>query len=363
MDQISLSKLTNTSPAEIVAGFDGFIDSIIKVVKKRNSPEDFQPYSTITEFSGAVDSVAGKSANFELVTQQTKMGGNGPLMADTLARFDNNIHYIGSLGYPEIEDEFRNFTDRCSSVYTLAPAARTDALEFDDGKLLLGKMETLKDVNRENILRSIPQEDMRKMFDKARMVIFNNWTMLPAMNEIMKLFSEMTENLSDKPAVFVDLADPSKRKEDDIIEVLNILENMEDDVKVIFSMNKRESEIIAEVLEISEEDLGQRAVRLQEKTGFHCIVIHPLEGAMAASAAASGPLWVDGPYTDKPVLTTGAGDNFNAGFAHGWLAGLDIADALKAGVFTSGFYVRNAFAPDIVRLVDFIKQYKSHSIS
>lgn len=358
MDQQSLNKLANPSPANIIAGFDGFIDNIIKVVKKRSSPYEYESYTTIEEFSRAVGAAMGKSANFELVTLRTKMGGNGPLMANTLAGYENNVHYIGSLGYPELEDVFKDFANKCKSVYSLTPAATTDALEFEDGKLLMGKMEMLKDVNRENLLKRIPRKELEQLLENAQMLIFNNWTMLTEMNGIIDLFFELMVNVNEKPAVFIDLADPAKRENDDICEVIRILGEVAGETKVILSMNQRESEILAEVLGLEKMDLHDRAMELKKETGFYAIVIHPLEGAIACSDKENSPVWVDGPYTEKPFITTGAGDNFNAGFAHGWLNGLPLENALRSGVFTSGFYVRNGYAPDADRLVDFITKYK-----
>ena len=49
---------------------------------------------------------------------------------------------------------------------------------------------------------------------------------------------------------------------------------------------------------------------------------------------------MEGPYTSNPRLTTGAGDNFNAGFCLGQLLGLSPQQCLITGTGTSGFYVQ-----------------------
>ena len=51
------------------------------------------------------------------------------------------------------------------------------------------------------------------------------------------------------------------------------------------------------------------------------VVIHPRESA--AAATAKGAWWVPGPYTSKPLITTGAGDHFNAGYTTGQLLGFE----------------------------------------
>jgi sugar/nucleoside kinase (ribokinase family) len=71
----------------------------------------------------------------------------------------------------------------------------------------------------------------------------------------------------------------------------------------------------------------------------------------------SGAAIVEGPFTLKPLITTGAGDHFNAGFCLGKLLGLDNAMSLLAGVSTSGYYVRTAKSPSIGDLVGLLRNW------
>src|SRR5580700_10936004 len=68
-------------------GLDGFVDEIIHVVDKRDDAEHFTRVPTIASLSTRLAGAAGKSTNIELVNQRTKLGGNGPIMADALASF------------------------------------------------------------------------------------------------------------------------------------------------------------------------------------------------------------------------------------------------------------------------------------
>lgn len=61
----------------------------------------------------------------------------------------------------------------------------------------------------------------------------------------------------------------------------------------------------------------------------------------------------------KPKLTTGAGDNFNAGFVLGLMLGLSPDQALLTGMSTSGFYVRNAGSPKFEELIQFIEDWSN----
>ena len=70
---------------------------------------------------------------------------------------------------------------------------------------------------------------------------------------------------------------------------------------------------------------------------------------------------VEGPYVDKPLITTGAGDHFNSGFCLGKLLGFDNAAAVLTGVTCSGFYVRQAQSPFIEDLAAMLRAWPARS--
>ena len=77
-----------------------------------------------------------------------------------------------------------------------------------------------------------------------------------------------------------------------------------------------------------------------------------------ACANAAGVWWVPGPYTSQPLITTGAGDHFNAGFVTGQLLGLDPEACLTLGVCTSGHYVRTGESPTLGALETFLANWR-----
>lgn len=351
-----ISKLKRyTRKNHLLIGFDGFVDEIIHVVDKRESPESYERISDIKAFSERIASVAGLSANIELVPTQTKLGGNGPIMANAIIAQGQEVSYIGAIGKYTIHPVFQTFADNCRQVISLTEPGHTDALEFFDGKIMLGKMNNLVEVSIDNLLKQLPEEELAALLSETDMVAFTNWTMLSNLNGIIERFSSIISGLKKKPTVFVDLADPKKRTASDIREVLTLISDFP--CNTILSMNMNESTIISLVLGIKEDEILARATQIREKTGVTGIVIHPLNGAAIAHEKES--VWMEGPYTEKPKLTTGAGDNFNAGFCNAWLAGFEPGECLLMGVCTSGYYVRNAKSPAKEDLLVFMDAWQA----
>src|SRR5262249_2891275 len=106
------SAAARASSLTAFVGLDGFVDEILHVVDKRTSAESFDRVPTIARLAERVAEASGKSTNLELVNQLTKLGGNGPIMANALAGFGLKVTYLGSLGYPHLHPVFDSFAKR-----------------------------------------------------------------------------------------------------------------------------------------------------------------------------------------------------------------------------------------------------------
>jgi sugar/nucleoside kinase (ribokinase family) len=352
---------------EALLGFDGFVDEIVRMVDKRHSLTDYSTIPTLPALAERISQAAGKSANIELVVEKMKLGGNGPIMANALAIMGLQVNYIGNLGCPVLHPVFEELAKR-ANVIAIADPGHTDALEFDDGKLMLGKIETLNDINWENLIRLVDEEKLAKMLSSSHLVGLMNWTMIPHMSDIWKnMLHRICPHLPTSCKshfVFFDLADPEKRLVEDIRAALELIAKFQDYFQVILGLNEKEGFAIASVLEVKlisrEKDAIMRmAQEIRDKLGVHTVVIHPVQYAVAASE--SSVVLVDGPYDPKPVISTGAGDHFNAGFCLGQLSGFDSEMSLLAGVATSGFYVRTAKSPTVDDLVKFMKSWPAQA--
>ena len=346
--------LNDQKPRHLIIGFDGFIDEIIHLVATRYSEIEYKRMAKINDLADKVAAAAGLSTNIELIPQLKKIGGNGVIMANALAVSEMEVHYIGALGAPDIHPIFDDFCRNCQSVTSLCDPGHTDALEFTDGKLMLGKSTTLTAINWQNLCDTLGIERLKQLTDEADLIAITNWTMLSKMNSIISGFIELLTNNEHNPYIFIDLADPAKRRMEDIRQVLKLISGLAAHSRTILGMNEKESVLIAECLGIAESDTTQRAAILRDKLNLFAVVIHPVKGAAAATENSS--CWVDGPYTPAPVLTTGAGDNFNAGFCLGLLLDMNLENALYTGVYTSGYYVRNAHSASREQLTDWLRE-------
>lgn len=360
-----IKKLNSIKNLKIKAllGFDGFIDNISHVVDKRISADNYTRIKYIKDYGERISAASGLSTNIEWILKQQKIGGNGPIMANALFNHNIDISYIGSLGYPKIDPLFEDFATK-SSVISIDEPGVSDAIEFLDGKIIMGKM-SFRRINYENIIKSIKTGSFNELIDKSDLFACLNWSMINNMSLIWKNIIDLNlpklKVKDKKPIFFVDLADPQKREHKDIFEALRLLRKFKSHFKVILGLNKKEAVHICKIISSNENKLDVSKLNLERLCSYlydylniDQVVIHPVDRACAFSN--NKYYEVVGPYEEKPLLTTGAGDNFNAGYILGQLIGLDIESSLKTGVCSSGFYVRNARSANTNDLIEFIKK-------
>lgn len=365
-------------------GFDGFVDSIIRVVDKRLDANRYEPVASIEAFGKKILAAAGMSSNYELVVQQRKLGGNGPIMAAALARAGLRVSYIGALGFPRLHEVFQELAQQ-ARVISIAEPGLTDALEFTDGKLMFGKHDWLARIGWNEIVERVGLDVLRSLLEQAQLIAMVNWTMMPGLSEIWRnLPGILSEEgmASNRKVIFVDLADPEKRTREDLHQALRLLSGLQSCGDVVLGLNLREALQVAALVapevgsgkreseggfgrgEIAGKDQSPDWTALQELAAavcramkIHAVVIHPRQGACGAQQSGEGiqTAAFAGPFVRQPRLSTGAGDNFNAGFCLAKLAGLELVGCLCAGTAASGYYVRQGRSPSLSELIEFCR--------
>ncbi|MEO5958993.1 MAG: PfkB family carbohydrate kinase [Opitutaceae bacterium] len=348
----------------VLVGFDGFVDLIVSAVGlRRGQGEAFTPIGTITEFGQRVLAAAGKSTNIELHPRAEKLGGNGPIMANALLAAGARVTYIGALGQPHVHPVFAAMAEHARTVSLCAPA-HTTAVEFGDGKLMLGTMRSLDEITYDRICAVMGETAFHAELTSAHLIALVNWTMIPNMTAI---FAELTDRVLPRlPAApqrrfFFDLADPEKRSVEDLQSALAAISRFEKFGRVTLGLNLKEAQQVSAALgcPVTVDDqagLPRSAAEIRAKLAIDTVAIHPRESA--ACATAKGTWWVPGPYTDRPLITTGAGDHFNSGFTVGQLLGLEPEACLTVGTCTSGHYVRTGQSPALSDLETFLANWR-----
>jgi sugar/nucleoside kinase (ribokinase family) len=356
-----LGSVEQASRLTAFLGLDGFVDEIIHVVDVRHNADTFDRLPTIARLAERLAGAAGKSTNLEAVVQRVKLGGNGPIMANALCQFGVKVTYLGALGYPTMHPVFADFAAR-AEVHSIAPPGLTDAYEFEDGKVMVGKTVQLGEVNWPNIQTRFGQKKFADKFFSSDLVGFVNWTMLPFMSDIWESIQAQLcpADKVKRRKIFFDLADPEKRTADDIRRALKLIEKFHTYFDVLLGLNEKEAWEVGEVLGFSPAERNRSSLvalarEIRRTTGVDTLVVHPVSYALAVSGEDSAV--VDGPYIAKPAITTGAGDHFNAGFCLGKCLGFDDEMSVLVGVTTSGFYVRSAKSPSITDLAGMLRDW------
>lgn len=341
----------------IFVGFDGFVDNILKPVLERKDNKNFTPMTDIVTFADRIKSGAGKSINVEIVKDRSSMGGNGPIMANSLALLGNNIDIVGSMGKDEILPIFKPFTDRCRTAISFCDPGITDAFEMNDGKIMFNYPQSVLDISWESIRDLVGLDRLIKLMNQNGFFSFVNWTMIPQMNNILINLTGIFSIMNERKTVYIDLTDPRKRSREDLRSCMDILLKMSSYADVILGLNESEACQVAEVMDAKNvyENIQELAESIHSRLPLRAIVIHSIK--QAAVCDGEGSLLVDGPYTPEPKLSTGAGDIFNAGFYAGYIAGLPLDECLITGVSNSGYYVRNEKPADRQALISFMKNW------
>jgi sugar/nucleoside kinase (ribokinase family) len=357
--KLLLRKSTQEAHVSFFVGFDGFIDDILRVVKVRYSKSDVEFFSTLSDFGQQILSSHGKGTNFELASFEKKLGGNGPILANALGLLGREVTVVGAFGLPEIDPIFSPLLANCRKVISIAPAGITEALEFGDGKIMLGKHAPLSSLVDE--LLKIPKEKLQNLLDPVDFVASCNWTMLYGMTEFWQyLIESILPILSKKKRIFFfDLADPLKRTEEDLGKALFTIRKFKEFGKVILGVNELEAHrLLNHFKEKETSTLAGMCENIALHTGFQGIIIHTKDAACGFLDDQTEK--VDGPWCPDPKLSTGGGDNFNAGFLFALSLGMSLEEALTLGVATSGYYVRAAHSPTVDELAAFLRKWDSH---
>ena len=357
-----LAKGTDIAPVG-VAGFDGFIDTFIRM----RAP------ATMAEFGPKVRDASGIAASYTADHIGDKFGGNGPLLATAVyGAFGGRIDhaYIGAMGRESILPVFLEaLEEKTEQLYSLADPAHSDCLEFDDGKVMLSDLRSCEAITWERLLEVVPPDELKDRLERATFIAAVNWGKLPHVGAIWSGLAEALEEAGREPKTvqcFMDLAEFEQRPAEQVETLLQRLPGITRQCHSILSFNLKEAWQMGERFgghfkgRKDPASVAELAALLRASIDVDRIVIHPNDGAACSSEA--GTVYVPGPFCRQPLISTGAGDHFGAGCLAGSLLGLDDTGILLTGVAASGYFVRSGASPDFGQMLDLFEAWQEGSL-
>jgi sugar/nucleoside kinase (ribokinase family) len=337
-----------------VAGFDGFIDIITRPIACGDSKAPKRYYNDIKEFSSFISKRIGVSSSVELDEIDCKVGGNAPIYSNALGCLGVSTTCIGAFGFPEVESIFKKISENCNIIPVAVPGKCT-AIEFSDGKLMLALNGEINSLTWNKICRRAGLEKLIDAFAQSKLIGLFNWGEMPLADDIwLGILNDIVPNIEGDKHVLFDFSDMARRKTKEIQAMLEIVKAYGAQFPTTISLNENEAKAVFEALGIDDnKPLPERGRQLREMIFAANIVFHYNNYTLGITE--NDVYRYDTFRITDPALTTGAGDNFNAGLSLGLLLGLELLDAIIIASSTSSYYVAYGHSPDLGSLIEFMK--------
>ena len=355
---VARSQLPETVPSErVVFGFDGYVDRVREVVADRTDPETYDRLDTLASFGDRVQNsvAADSSLSFEWLQHGTRTGGHTSHLARAFGGWGFEPVMIGMYGDPVLDVFAEEFADY--ELHTLGEPGYTDAVEFDDGKLMLIENGTTMDLDWSYLTDRFDRDQLRDRLHGAALLGTGYWAETPDLPDVLDGVAGLWDEVSDPPeTVLVDPGDVRKLDAERLDSGQDAIGRLADQTRVVVSANRAETDLLAETYgDGAAETVGAQAEALRDAFDVTLFVSHGVDRSVVASE--DGTTSVAVPSVDDPELTTSAGDHFNAGLALALVSGVDPAGAVVVGNAVAGAFVRSGSPPSFEAVRAFVERY------
>ncbi|WP_336023614.1 hypothetical protein [Halobellus salinisoli] len=344
----------------VVFGFDGFVDSVQRMVDTRRDPESYTPIRTLDSLADRFRASADENSSIaiEWVNDGTRLGGH----TSHLTRFYGGIGYdptlVGTFGTPPRETFQTEFGEY--EMVSIGEPGETHAVEFDDGKCMLIEPGSYLRFDWESFSERISPTALAERIDGTDLFGIGYWTVMPRLPAIIDgIREEVWPMLSDPPEeVLFDPGDIRQLPDEQIQPGIEALERLASVTSLTVSANRVETLALADML--TTDDPGRSFTSAVTTVYDHVDVTrfvgHNVDFSVSVSDA--GTARVDVPKVAEPEITTSAGDHFNAGLSLGLLQGLDDPASLVLGNAVANHFVRTGSPPAFDEIVDVVHEYE-----
>ncbi len=329
--------------ARVTVGFDGFIDVLMRpIVKTSKEASKLQYFQTIEEFGRFLSSHKGVSCSVETEVFSRKFGGNAPHLSNALSSLGVSVDCIGTFGKENIDPVFQTLT---CNLYSFDEAGTSTALEFTDGKVLLGE-RICKKADWKAISDCTADVGFGALIERSDLLALVNWSEISYSYDLWKGVLEnyiRKEEASVEKRIFFDLCDISRKSHEEILQVLDLIKEFSFYRKTILSLNRNEANLVGIVLET--DAYIDTAKVLREEYNIDEVIIHGLDESLLAQE--EGVFIYRNHYVHRPAVLTGAGDNFNGACCAATLLGLKGVDCLWFAAKFAEEYVKTGVLPTL----------------
>lgn len=333
----------------MTVGFDGFIDTIARPVRRTASAAaPAEHFPTIPDFGRYLAEYGGKSCSVALTVERRQLGGNLPHLSRAAGTLGLDVSCVGMLGDPAIDPVFRDMPCR---LYSFAPAGQATALEFADGKVFLATDVPCPPDPWAYVTARVPEAPA--LFRDADLIALVNWSELDLSQPLWEAVFEHV--LRPGPAdpgryAFFDLCDCTRRTSDELGRVLTLIGAFGQKRTAVLSLNENEALDCGRKLVSGTSCLPEIMQALRARYGMQEVLVHTLHETLLQTPR--GLTRMPTQFVPQPKISTGAGDHFNGASCLALLAGLPDADRVRfAGAFASA-YVRTGRTPTLDETLD-----------
>ncbi|EMA22087.1 hypothetical protein [Haloarcula marismortui] len=341
----------------VVFGFDGYLDRVREVVADRIDPESHERLATLESFGDRIDrSVAADSSlSFEWLQQGSRTGGHTSHLARAFGGWSFDPVMVGMYGDP-VHDAFETeFGEH--ELHSLGEPGVTDAVEFDDGKLMLTEIGDTMSLDWAELDAAFGHDRLAEKLDGASLLGTGYWSETPDLPTVFDGLRTLWDGIDDPPkTVLVDPGDVRKLDADRLRAGREAIGRLDEVTDVVVTSNRAETGVLADAYagdaERSFADDAEAVFEALEPTWF---VGHGVEQSVVVTAAGTDSVAV--PSVSDPELTTSSGDHFNAGLGLARIADLSPAAAVVVGNAVAGYFVRTADQPSLADVRAFVDEY------
>ena len=353
---------------KITLGIDGFVDDVWQIISVRNGPQDYVLYESMKDFAKSVYDVGAGGYSNEIIR---KRRGHGGFTAHTGEAVDNlglDLMLVGMFdkeGGGGIDPVYQVFSDTCK-VYSVGCTAVCPIYEFSNGKMMFPYVAKIAEIDIGDLTSALSNEELASIYGSRDVVGLGYWSLLDNFDNLITRLCE--DFIKPGTRLFFDFADIRKRTKDSLFDTLRLLAKLNGKTPITLSLNEHEGTILFSHFGKdfdwrNPKGADRDAEYVRHQTGLDEVVVHTPYFAVGASSA-EGVVVVNQRFCENPVITTGAGDNFNGGYmsAIAQKGVLNLSQRLLVGNAVSSFYVQNGVSPKKDELANEIELMKPSAV-